>query len=295
MPNVAALLVLLVACGEGPGGSVAAAPTSGEAAPVSASPRGPEGPPVPPATQGVRADVAGTVPPAALEALAVPPAHSGYVAHDEYQRYDALDRAGKLTGFDAVAEKALDLRAGMAVAEIGCGPGPGMRALAARVGPTGKVYEVDVDPNAIQFIRARLARAPLLYGAPLDNVEVVQSGFDDVRLPPGSIDRAFLQQVHNYVFLPSALSPEESRAMYERENRAWTRSVHAALRPGGRMVVVEMPPSHNTGAAYGADDVVRFVEGTGYFRLVEKIDPVYEISYLLDFERVETPVPSTGR
>lgn len=282
MPNVAALLVLLVAC-RGESGEEGRSPSSAsEAASVAPVP---SSPPLPPPLRKAMPETA----PAVLAQLQVPPSHSGYVPHAEYLRYDELDRAGTLGGIDAIALAALALGEGMGVAEIGCGPAPAMREFAARVGPTGRVYEVDVDPNAIQFVRARLLRAPTLYGAPLDNVTVVQSTFDDVRLPPGSIDRAFLQQVHNYAFLPTGMPPDAARARYERENLAFTRSVHAALRPGGRMVVVEMPRSVNTGADFGRADIRRFVEGTGYFRFVEEVEEVYETSYLLGFERIDAP------
>lgn len=216
------------------------------------------------------------------------PAHGGYVSVQEYQRYDALDRLAGWGTLEPGAEQALALARGMAVAEIGCGPGPGMRRFAEAVGTSGKVYEVDVDPNALAFIERRLARIESVTGKPLPHVVTVKSSFSDVGLSPGSIDRAYLQEVHNYAFLPHATTPELARARYEAEQGAWTRSVHAALRPGGRLVIAEMRPEVNRGATYGLEETVAFIEGTRLFRRLPTVAADDTRHYLLLFERVDT-------
>ena len=263
-----ALVLALVACGSPPPAALAPS-RADEAAPATPATSTSEGTPF--------VGVGGT------------PAYGGYVSVQEYQRYDAMDAMAGWQHDDAAVRAHLDLREGMAVAEIGCGPGPWLRTFAKLVGPTGTVFEVDVDPNALAFVERRLARVARLTGKPLANVRTVQSTFTDVRLPPGSIDRAYLQEVHNYVFLPLDPDPARARARYEREQTAWTRSLHGALRPGGRLVIEEMPPSANPGAAFGQDEVARFIEGTGLFRRVPAELPVTERRYLLAFERLETP------
>ena len=221
------------------------------------------------------------------------PAYGGYVSVQEYQRYDAMDAMAGWQHDDAAVRAHLDLREGMAVAEVGCGPGPWLRAFAETVGPTGTVFEVDVDPNALAFIERRLARVARLTGKPLANVRTVQSTFTDVRLPPASIDRAYLQEVHNYVFLPLDTDAARARARYENEQGAWTLSLHTALRPGGRLLIEEMLPAANPGAVYGQAEVARFIEGTGLFRRVPAELPSADRRYLLAFERID-PTPGAA-
>jgi 2-polyprenyl-3-methyl-5-hydroxy-6-metoxy-1,4-benzoquinol methylase len=50
----------------------------------------------------------------------------------------------------AAVLQALPLRPGMRVLEVGCGSGALARAMAARVGPDGRVLGVDRSPTAIQ-------------------------------------------------------------------------------------------------------------------------------------------------
>jgi SAM-dependent methyltransferase len=204
-----------------------------------------------------------------------------------------MDRFAGWGSLEMGAEQALALAHGMAVAEIGCGPGPALRRLADAVGASGTIYEVDVDPNALAFIERRRARIASLNGKPLPRVVTVLSSFTDVGLAPGSIDRAYLQEVHNYALLPHAATPALARARYEAEQGAWTRSVHAALRPGGRLVIREMLPEVNRGAAYGPAETVAFVEGTGLFRQLALESQNDTRHYLLAFQRID-PTPGAG-
>ena len=56
---------------------------------------------------------------------------------------------------------ALGLRAGMAVADIGAGTGYMTLRIARRVGPTGKVYGEDIQPEMLRRLRANALRAKL--------------------------------------------------------------------------------------------------------------------------------------
>lgn len=52
------------------------------------------------------------------------------------------------------------VRPGARVLEIGCGPGDLLLDLAERVGPTGRVVGIEVDPKAVAYARARTAEKP---------------------------------------------------------------------------------------------------------------------------------------
>jgi trans-aconitate 2-methyltransferase len=60
------------------------------------------------------------------------------------------------------------------VMDAGCGSGLLTKDLAKRV-PRGKVYTVDIDSNMIKQARINLQF--------LDNIEIVQSSFTDIKLP----------------------------------------------------------------------------------------------------------------
>lgn len=124
------------------------------------------------------------------------------------------------------ARKELDLwrRAGVVagarVADVGCGPGAVLAALAEEVGPTGSAIGVDGDPAAVATARA--------FTGALPQVTVVQGGADATGLEPGSLDTVMVRHVlaHN--------GPHEGAIV-----------AHLAdlLRPGGCLYLVDIDGS----------------------------------------------------
>ncbi|MEO5843235.1 MAG: methyltransferase domain-containing protein [Caldimonas sp.] len=115
-----------------------------------------------------------------------------------------------------VAELALG--PGMRVADIGAGTGYFTRRLARAIGPTGVVFAVDVQPEMIE----QLARLAVQEGRGA-TLKPVLGAIDDVRLAPASIELALLVDVYHELEFP----------------REVMQSVVRALRPGGRVVLVE--------------------------------------------------------
>jgi SAM-dependent methyltransferase len=199
----------------------------------------------------------------------------GMVPCSEYARYDALDQAGKLE--QDVLPPHLDLKRGQSIADIGVGPGFLIFYYSRLVGPGGRVYATDVDPNAIAFLKLRQARALQRRGESFGNLELVQNTMYDVMLPASSIDWALLNEVHNFVNLseiepiPPGFTADEHDALlmaqFMERNRQFTASIRRALRPGGRMVVVEMTREKNPGGRFFKDDIIRFVREFGGFEL----------------------------
>src|ERR1700722_7721846 len=74
---------------------------------------------------------------------------------------------------------ALGLRPGMIVAVVGAGTGYMSLRMAKRVGPTGKVYANDLQPEMLRRLRANAAKAGLT------NIETVQGEEADPKLPAG--------------------------------------------------------------------------------------------------------------
>lgn len=112
---------------------------------------------------------------------------------------------------------ALDLKPGMTVADIGAGSGYYARRVAQAVGPGGRVYAVDVQPEMIKLLETQMEKRGV------KNVTAMVGTATDPRLPAGVLDLAFMVDVyHEFEF------PHEMLAALVR-----------ALKPGARIAFVE--------------------------------------------------------
>jgi ubiquinone/menaquinone biosynthesis C-methylase UbiE len=134
-------------------------------------------------------------------------AGAGWLDRPERESEEAPDQA-----LDA-----LGLRAGMTVADVGAGTGYMSLRMARRVGPTGKVYANDLQPEMLQKLRAKSQREKLT------NVETVQGTESDPKLPPNAIDLVLLVDVYHEF--------SEPQAMLDR--------IRESLKPDGRLVLLE--------------------------------------------------------
>ena len=105
----------------------------------------------------------------------------------------------------------------MVVADIGAGTGYYSRRIALLVGPAGKVYAVDVQPEMIKMIEADAKRLGL------SNVGPVLGGIDDVKLPNAVVDVALMVDVYHELEFPNEV----------------LKGIVRSLKPGGRIVFVE--------------------------------------------------------
>jgi ubiquinone/menaquinone biosynthesis C-methylase UbiE len=87
----------------------------------------------------------------------------------------------------------LDVQPGDSVADLGAGNGYFIPHLAAAVGPTGLVYAVDVEPEVVAKLEARVAALGLT------NVETLLGQTDDPLLPDGKLDLVFLCNVYHHI------------------------------------------------------------------------------------------------
>jgi ubiquinone/menaquinone biosynthesis C-methylase UbiE len=103
------------------------------------------------------------------------------------------------------------------VVDLGCGPGYFTLPAAELVGPGGRVYGVDVQPEMVEACRQRAAEAGVR------QVEVIRSGETHVPLPDGIADLVLASVV---------LHEAKDRAAFLREARR-------LLKPGGEVAVIE--------------------------------------------------------
>lgn len=113
--------------------------------------------------------------------------------------------------------RALRIEPGATVADVGAGTGLFASMLSEAVGPSGRVLAVDIAPNFVEHVRARAAAEGL------HNVEARLSTEHSAELPEASVDVVLLCDVyHHFEYHEDML-----------------RSIGAALRPGGRLVVID--------------------------------------------------------
>jgi ubiquinone/menaquinone biosynthesis C-methylase UbiE len=115
------------------------------------------------------------------------------------------------------AIRVLKIPAGASVADIGAGSGYMTVRLAAQVGPSGRVYANDVQPQMIEILRRRLEKQKIA------NVVLVQGAVDDPRLPAAVVDLAIMVDVYHELSQPQLM----------------LRHIRESLKPGGRLVLLE--------------------------------------------------------
>ncbi|GMT49037.1 MAG: methyltransferase type 11 [bacterium] len=89
--------------------------------------------------------------------------------------------------------KALGLSEGDVIADIGAGGGYFTEKFSHKVGKTGHVYSTDVQNVMIENLNKRVKKKKL------SNVTVIQSGFNNPRLPKNSCDIVFFSSVYKEI------------------------------------------------------------------------------------------------
>src|SRR5688572_27811655 len=135
-----------------------------------------------------------------------------------WQGADWLERSER--EIEEEPDKALDALGpltGLTVADVGAGSGYFTVRLASRVGPKGRVYANDLQPEMLKMLAARLAREKV------QNVTLVQGASADPKLPITSLDLVLMVDVYHELSEPQNM----------------LRAIRAALKPGGRLVLLE--------------------------------------------------------
>ena len=165
---------------------------------------------------------------------------------------------------------ALAIEPGMEVADVGAGTGFLTRMIAQAVGPEGRVYAVDVVPEFLELIASRAREAGLA------NIVTVLSDQKSTRLEPASVDLILVCDTYHHFEFP----------------RPTLASLHAALRDGGRMVIIDFERVEGVSDDFAIEHV-RAGKGTitdeiknGGFDLLREV-PLMEQAgqYFLVFEK----------
>jgi predicted methyltransferase len=143
--------------------------------------------------------------------------------------------------------KALALRPGEVVADVGAGSGYFALRFARAVGDTGRVYAVDVSPDMVRHLNRRLRDAGVR------NVFTVLADPDDPLLPDTSVDRFVIVDTWHHV---------EDQAKY-------LGLMKKMLKPGGQVVHIdfqkrELPVGPPPAMKIAREDLVRQMEEAGF-------------------------------
>jgi ubiquinone/menaquinone biosynthesis C-methylase UbiE len=143
--------------------------------------------------------------------------------------------------------KALALREGETVADLGAGSGYFTQRFARAVGPSGRVYAVDVSPEMIRHLNRRLRDAGIR------NVVTVLSDPDDPLLPDASVDRFVIVNTWHHI---------EAQAEY-------LGLLKRMLKPGGQVIHIDfekrdLPVGPPPGMKIAREDLVKQMDAAGF-------------------------------
>lgn len=163
------------------------------------------------------------------------------------------------------------LENGDAVADVGAGTGLFTPLLAARVGPEGQVFAVDIVPKFIEHIREQASARGLA------QVTAILGEDRSTNLEENSVDVVFVCDTYHHF--------EDYEAMLA--------SIHAALRPNGRLVIVEYDRIEGASSDFivqhiraSKEEFTAEIEANG-FRFTEEIDiEGMKETFVRHFERI---------
>jgi SAM-dependent methyltransferase len=192
-----------------------------------------------------------------------PPRAMGQAQSSSETRKTSTPYTGDLSIFESPGrdqrlqiERVMDLLAivpGKNVADIGAGSGWFTVRAARRVGANGKVFAVDINPDAIHYIENRAQKEDLR------NVNAIQSREDDPLLPAGQVDAVLLLKTYHEIAKPVTL----------------LKNLKASLRPGAKVGIIDR---NGNGENHGVQKRVVIQEAA---------EAGYELSASYDFVKDE--------
>jgi precorrin-6B methylase 2 len=147
--------------------------------------------------------------------------------------------------------KAIGIKPGSIIGEVGAGTGRYTVEIAARIGPSGRVYANDIDQEALKFLEKRCA------GLGLKNVEIVTGSLTETNLPAAALDMVIMVNVVHCLAEPVAL----------------LENVGDSLKPDGQVVIVEgnldKDPS-SAGEWFARGKLLKIYQDAGYVLVREE-------------------------
>jgi SAM-dependent methyltransferase len=131
----------------------------------------------------------------------------------------AAQRSGSTISKEKIFE-AIELHDGGTVCEIGAGDGELTIAAARIVGPEGRIYTSELGDGRVKALREKVT------GSNLAQITVVAGDASKTNFPDAACDALFMRNVYHHFADPAAMNA----------------SISAALKPGGRLAIVDFSP-----------------------------------------------------
>lgn len=138
----------------------------------------------------------------------------------------------------------MQVKPGMKVGEVGAGSGYLSRFIAGAVGPEGHVFANELEPKMVAYMKARAAKEGVT------NVTAVQGTATSTGFEPASLDAVAI--VYAFSFFD--------------QREAMLKSIHASLKPGGLLLIVDLPSEQvgTTIVGIDAEDVSSLASTAGF-------------------------------
>jgi arsenite methyltransferase len=121
---------------------------------------------------------------------------------------------------------ALALTQGMYIADLGAGSGYFTRRFVEAIGDTGKVYVIDIEPEALKYVEERLVHMDRSFEA-----EFILARPDNPKIPVESVDLVFVCNTYHHL---------EGRPTY-------FHNLKSSLKPGGRVAIIDFYHDERSG------------------------------------------------
>jgi ubiquinone/menaquinone biosynthesis C-methylase UbiE len=174
----------------------------------------------------------------------------------EYAKRDAASFAAEfeepsraLFRYRAAMTGLMQVKPGMKVGEVGAGSGAMSRFLAEKVGPEGHVYANELEEKMLAYMRERAAKEGIR------NLTVVKGTPTSTGFDPESLDAISVVYAFSIFDQPAEM----------------LKSMHGSLKPGGVMLIVDIPNEQvgSTMVGADADAVVALASQHGFTRAGE--------------------------
>jgi len=208
----------------------------------------------------------------ALHAQVATQANSGYQTPEQRKSVAAgladPNRDAKQKPRELIKE--MGLQRGMSVADVGTGVGYMLPFLSRTVGARGHVYGEDIFDDFLASAKQVAATQKL------ENVTFIKGTEKDPMLPEGQLDEVLVLDVYHHFDYPETMLA----------------GIHKALKPGGKLIIVEYYKSQEampngralTHIRLNKPDVIKEIEAN-HFHLVSEREHVPGSQYMLVLEK----------
>ncbi|MFY9255260.1 MAG: methyltransferase domain-containing protein [Fuerstiella sp.] len=168
--------------------------------------------------------------------------------------------------------KAMHIKEGATIGDIGCGTGLFVNAFADAVGPGGRVFAIDISPRLVDYLDDRVTAEKL------DNVSVVRNDEKSLQLLMHRVDIAFMCDTYHHL-------------QYHKEMLA---STFEALVPGGDLIIIDFDKTPGVSREWVMNNIradkstfTEEVQAAGFEFVEEVTIPGFTENYFLRFRRPE--------